>query len=146
MSLTVLPTKPAAGRPPTPPPVVTTFDGAPGDDGESALNWMSDNVRRAVRRADASQPEELDAMLIALRQRHKWVTQDLDSMRLFFDYPLPSVEGISIDYLLKRGDRAETTLLGLVNLLDEAIARSERRLSRHRFELRLLQDLDASNP
>ena len=146
MSLTVLPTKPAAGRPPMPPTVTTTFDGAPGDDGESALNWMSDNVRRAIRHADASKPAELDAMLVALAQRRKWVAQDLDSMRLFFDYPLPSVEGISIDYLLQRGNRAETTLLGLLNLLDDAIARSERRLSRYRFELRLLQDLDPSNP
>lgn len=145
MSATLIPTKTAGERPPILPPVTTTFDGASGDDGDSALDWMRDNVRSAIRHADAASGDKIEGALAALRLRRNWVNADLDGMRMLFDYPIPSVEGFSMDYLLNRGGRVETALLNLLGQLDEAIARSERRLARHRFEVRLLDDLGASD-
>ena len=145
MSCTATPTKTSAERPPILPPVRTTFDGTPDGDGESALAWMADNVRRMIRHVDASQAEELAANLDLLALRRKWVNDDLSALRMFEDFPLPPFEGFSVDFLMDRIDRTEATLLTLLGDIDECIARSERRLARHRLQMRLLRDLGASD-
>ena len=137
-------TKTSGERPPILPPVLTTYDGAP-DDGDSILIRMTNDVRWTVRHADASDGDGLPTMIDALAQRHRWVTSELEATRMLMTFSLPSVEGFSIDYLLANVDRAEASLIRLLDELDECMARSERRLARHRLQVRLLRDLDPSD-
>ena len=60
------------------------------------------------------------------------------------DFPLPPLSEIPIDFLLAPS-REQRILQGFLNQLEECRARCERRLVRHRFEVRLMRDLGASD-
>lgn len=142
MSATALPTKPCGERPPIFPPVHTTFAGSPGDD--SWLEKMTDEVRRICRFADAAEGENLVTMIPLLDIRRSMVIQETMGHNALGDFPLPPVSNIPIDFLLAPSPE-ERILQGLLNQLDDCVARCERRLSRYRFEMRLSRDLGTSD-
>ena len=142
MSAIPIPTKPAGERPPTLPPVATTFAGPPSDD--SWLGRLNDEVRRICRFADAAAGESLEPMLGLLDLRRAMVVNETLLHNSLGDFPLPPISDIPIDFLLAP-TREGRTLQGFLNRLDECHARCERRLARHRFEMRLIRDLGASD-
>lgn len=145
MSTVAIPTKTAGQRPPVVPPIGTTFDGTPPNDGESYLVWLSNDVRRTIRHVDAAGLDDLDREMKAIDQRRQWVIAYLDIERMFAPTSVPPVEGLSIDYFLERKSAEETTLVSLLSLLDECKERSERRLQRYEAQLRLSRELGASD-
>jgi hypothetical protein len=145
MSNVAIPTKPGGERPPTVPPANTTFDGMPSDDGESSIAWLSENVRRTIRAADAASGEDIETMLGLVEQRRRWIEGELNWIGLLEDHSLPPFEGFSLDHLVVRNTREEKTLLSLIAQLDDCRARCERRLSRFQSDMRLSNLLDASD-
>ena len=143
MSCTAIPTKTSAERPPILPPVRTTFDGTPGDD--SWLAHLSDDVRMICRHADAASGEALATMIDVIEVRKRRVVMETLAQHAIEDYPLPPLSGFTIEYLAPRPTREEHILRDLLGKLEECQARCKRRLSRHRFEMRLLGDLGASD-
>lgn len=142
MSLTANP-KPAAERPPTPPPVRTAFDGS-GNGDDSWIDRLTEEVRRICRFADAASGEDLSQMIDLLGARRSMVIRETMLHISLGDLSLPPVSNLSVDFLLNFTPE-ERTLQGLLNQLDDCTARCERRLSRHRFEMRLLRDLGTSD-
>ena len=143
MSATLIPTKTAGERPPILPPTTTTFDGSP-DGNDSWLSKLSDEVRRICRFSDAAQGEDLITMIELLDVRRRMVVQETLLHNSLGDFPLPPISNIPIDFLLAPS-REQRILQGFLNSLDECRARCERRLTRHRFEVRLIRDLGASD-
>lgn len=143
MSDTLIPTKTAGARPPILPPVTTTFDGAPEDD--SWLNYLQDDVRMICRHADAAKSDGLEMMISLLDRRKGLVVSEIWAYLALQDYPVPLLLDLPVDYLIGSSTRAERILSGLVTQIEECRARCERRLTRQRFEMRLLRDLDASD-
>lgn len=144
MSATPLTTKTAGQRPPIFPPVTTTFDGAP-DGGDSWLEYLQEDVRRICHLADAAKADGLDIMISLLDRRKKLVVSEIWAYLALQDYPVPPLLDLPLDYLIGSSTREERILSGLVTKIEECRARCERRLARHRFETRLLRDLDASD-
>ncbi len=144
MSATLIPTKTAGARPPILPPVGTTFDGAP-DGGDSWLVFLQEDVRLVCQHADAATAESLETMIGLLDGRKRLVVSEIWAYLALQDYPVPPIADFPIDYLIESSTREERILSGLVSKLDDCRARCERRLSRHRFELRLNQDLGTSD-
>lgn len=142
MSATLIPTKSSGERPPILPPVTTTFAGPPGDD--SWLGMLTDEIRRICRFADAAEGEELATMIGLLDVRRKLVINETLLHNSLGDFPLPPVSNIPVDFLLAPS-REQRILQGFLDQLDECRARCERRLVRHRFEVRLMRDLGASD-
>ena len=142
MSANLIPTQTAGQRPPTIPPVVTTFDGAPDDD--SWVDRLSDEIRRICRFADAAGGDDLAQMIGLLEIRRAMVVNETLLHNSLGDFPLPPVSNIPIDFLLAPS-REQRILQGFLNQLDDCTARCQRRLERHRFEVRLLRDLGASD-
>lgn len=145
MSTVAIPTKTAGQRPPVVPPVHTTFDGSPSNDGESYLVWLSNDVRRTIRRVDAAGPDDLAREALAIEQRRNWVISYLDIERMFAPTPVPPVEGMSIDFFLEKRSPEEMTLTSLLSLLDECKDRCRRRLQRYEAQVRLSRELGASD-
>ena len=145
MSATLIPTQTSGARPPTPPIVKTAFGAEPDDEGDSVLVKITDDVRWTIRHADASEGDNLPTMIDALVQRRRWVETELATTRMMTSFALPAIDGFSIDYLLKDFDPFERALVGLIEDLDDCHARSERRLARHRLQMRLLRDLGTSD-
>ena len=142
MSTVAIPTKPGGSRPPVLPPISTTFDGTPSDD--SWLVRMTDEVRRMCRFADAAEGEDLASIIGLLDIRRAMVVNETMAHNALGDFPLPPVSNIPIDFLLSP-TREQRILQDLLNQLDDCRARCERRLARHRFEVRLSKDLGASD-
>lgn len=144
MNATLIPTKTAGDRPPILPPVHTTFDGSMGD-GDSWITHLADDVRMICRHADAASAEGLETMIGVLQTRKRLVVMETLAQHATEDYPLPPILDFAIDYLTSSSTREERILHGLLVQIEECQARCERRLARHRFELRLLRDLGASD-
>jgi hypothetical protein len=142
MSTVAIPTKPSGNRPPTLPPSSTTFDGASG--GDSWIVRLTDEVRRMCRFADAAEGDDLEHMISLIDIRRAMVINETMSQNALGDFPLPPVSNIPIDFLLSP-TKEQRILQDLLNQLDDCRARCERRLARHRFEVRLSKDLEASD-
>ncbi len=94
--------------------------------------------------ADAAEGEDLASMIGFLDLRRAMVINETLLNNSLGDFPLPPVSDIPIDFLLAPS-REGRILQGFLNQLDECRARCDRRLSRHRFEVRLMRDLGASD-
>ena len=145
MSATPIPTKTAGQRPPVLPPVATTFDGA-SDGDDRFLERLRDDVRMICRHADAAGPDGLETLLDLVDRRRRLVLSEIWAYTATDGEPmaLPPLRGLPLDYLIERPTREQRILQALVDQLDECHARCGRRLARHRFEVRLSQDLGTS--
>ncbi|HWD40453.1 MAG TPA: hypothetical protein VG944_16510 [Fimbriimonas sp.] len=122
MSVVPIP-KPYAERPPFRggPPTRTTFDGTPPDDPEPEWKKLADDVHRLLRTVERVSNDRLETLLSLLQQRRRWVSRELDAMRLFSVMPLPPVDGLALEFLLESESEAETQCVRLINQLDAAI-------------------------
>lgn len=94
--------------------------------------------------ADAAEGEDLASMIGLIDIRRTMVITETLRDNQLGDFPLPPVSNIPIDFLLSPS-REQRILQDLLNQLDDCKARCERRLARHRFEVRLSKDLGTSD-
>jgi hypothetical protein len=140
MSATLIPpTKTFGARPPIIPPTLTTFDGMGDDNRQPRHRVIADSVERLLQSVPSWPDEDLALLLRLLEQRTSMVEHELGLERLFDSLPCPLPPSIfgdafPLDFVFDAKTEAETTYVGLLHSLDEAILRVRRKIG-------LLKDL-----
>jgi hypothetical protein len=130
LSVAAIP-KPSGLRPPFGggPPIRTTFDGHSSGEPDPEIRRLTDSVNRLLASVDGTPGDRLDVLLRLLEQRKRWVEEELTVERLLCDDTLPPFEAFSLEYLLEPSSREESVYVRLLNQLDHAIFRVQRKIA-----------------
>jgi hypothetical protein len=128
LSVAAIP-KPGGFRPPSGPPIHTTFDGNPNGEPDPESARLKDNVERLLASVDQVSADRLDVLLRLLMQRKKWVESELTVERMLSGQTLPPLAAFSIDFLLEPENDDESSYVRLLNRIDDAIFRVRTKLS-----------------
>jgi hypothetical protein len=109
---------------------MTTFDGSPGDEGDSAHQLVADGVYRLLRTIPATPDDRLHILVSLLAARKAWLEREVSMERLFNSPKLPpsTFNYLMVDSLLEPENEVVSTYLLLINALEEGIAKVERKI------------------
>lgn len=131
MSATLIPpTKTAGARPPILPPISTTFDGAPDDEGDSVDRLVEDGVRRLLRTVEHTPDERLPILYGLLAVRKQWLEREIATERLLESPELPPAmfNYLMLDTLLEPENDVVARYLRLIAELEDGMARVARKM------------------
>jgi len=113
--------KTSGGRPPFDPPISTTFDSSPGDEGDPLHKVYADSVKQLLKSLDSAEPDQLAVILSLIQIRKKNIERELGFERMLgFDLmPPPLFNLYSLEAMLEENE-VTRTYIGLLESLDHA--------------------------
>jgi hypothetical protein len=129
LSVAAIP-KTGGARPPILPPIYTNFDPTPDDSREPTHKVIADSVNRLVKLVAQTPDEHLETMLDLIRQRRRWIENELATMRLLERPALPPAiaDLLTMDPYSGFDDPMVRHYQRLLNVLDDSIKDVQARL------------------
>lgn len=111
--------KPSGGRPPFEPPIHTTYDSSPGDDGDPLHVVYADSVKQLLKHVESAEPDQYSVYLTLIQLRKKNIERELGFERMLgFDLMPPTLFNLySLEAMLEENEVTQT-YIGLLETLD----------------------------
>jgi hypothetical protein len=110
------------------PPLRTTFEGGFSGDHDPEFEISLESAARLLKTVDKTPESELPVLLRLLKQRYKWIENELWAVRALTVTSLPPIRGFELDSFLETSDSLEGRFVRMLDKLNDAIFKVQVRL------------------